>query len=181
MNNMAEDVAFKEFEFGYAVPWNDGVLEGPDIDRDNQPGIQKVSDNDGCRQLTTATKLMFKTSYRIFYTSYKDGLYIIHILTPMDWTLKDRSMQYGFVIADVLQSCSWERCRLRVSINPIVIQLYSENKNKLFVSDILFPFVKKVHILHFCIDYRIINLKAIVSKIADCFTILFSFIFPIEW
>lgn len=68
MNNMAEDVAFKKFEFGYEVPGNDGVLEGPDIVKAIQPWIQKVSDDDGCRQLTTATKLMFKTSYRIFYT-----------------------------------------------------------------------------------------------------------------
>lgn len=62
MNNMAEDVAFEEFEFGYEVPGNDGVLEGPDIDKEIQPGIQKVSDDDGCRQLTTATKCIAFTS-----------------------------------------------------------------------------------------------------------------------
>lgn len=32
-------------------------------------------------------------------------------------------MQNGYVVSDVLQSCSWERWRLRVSINHIVIQL----------------------------------------------------------
>lgn len=45
----------KSFNFGYAVPGNVDVLEGPDIDRDIQSRSQKVSDR--CRQLTTATNL----------------------------------------------------------------------------------------------------------------------------
>lgn len=71
-----------------------------------QPGSQNVSDVDGCRQLTTSTKLMFKTSYTIVYTSYKNGLYIISILFTKDLTVRDQSMQYEYVAADVLQSCS---------------------------------------------------------------------------
>lgn len=66
------------------MPGNVDVLEGPDIDRDIQPGSQTVSDDDGCRQLTTAPKLIFKSSYTIFYTFYKNGLYITNILFPMD-------------------------------------------------------------------------------------------------
>lgn len=117
---------------------------------------------------------------RIFYTSYKNGLYITNISIPLDWNVRDRSMQYCYVVADVLRSCSCERCRLRVSINPIVVHLYSENKNKWSVSDLLFFFIAKVPFLHVCIGYHIIILKAIVPKIVDCFTIPFSFIFPTE-
>lgn len=64
MNNIAEDVPFEELELGYMyeVPGNDGVLEDPYIDKEIQPGIQKVLDDDGCRQLTTATKCIAFTN-----------------------------------------------------------------------------------------------------------------------
>lgn len=77
---------------------------------------------------------------------------------PTDWNVRDQTVQYGYIVADVLQSCSLERYRSRVSINPIVVQLYFENKNKWSVNDLLFSFVAKVPFLHVCIAFRIINL-----------------------
>lgn len=87
-------------------------------------------------------------------------------------------MQNGYVVSDVLQSCSWERWRLRVSINHIVIQLpYILKRKTNGLSGITVFFRCECTF----IAYRIINLKEIVSKIVMCFTIPFSFIFPTEW
>lgn len=93
-------------------------------------------------------------------------------------------MQYGYVVAEVLLSYSWERWRLRVSVNHIDVQLCSENKNKWSVRDLLFSFVANVPLftcMHSLSYYQLKRIKEIVSKIVYCFTIPFSFIFPTEW
>ncbi|XP_048746291.2 uncharacterized protein LOC125658891 isoform X2 [Ostrea edulis] len=56
VNSVAENVVYEEAEFGFELPDNDGQLEGPEIEMEVLPGIHRVSTEEECSELTTATK-----------------------------------------------------------------------------------------------------------------------------
>ena len=50
-------MAYEEVAFGLEAPGSDGVIEGPDEEREQTPpGIRKITSDEDCRDIANATK-----------------------------------------------------------------------------------------------------------------------------